>query len=251
MCIRERECISSQPVVFLCTHQHLKVEHDLEGLVTDKSVYLAYLPLAHIMEMCAEIAMFTLGAAVGFGTPQTLTDSGVKLKRPESIGDAPCLKPSFMVFAPAVLDKIYMAVMGRKDSFGLVPKTIFEWGLVSGERRHLQHQKVGANVFYNEAIFKKIQKLVGGKLKGIISGSAPLSPEIQKLHGGVSICCCHHTVLWRRPRQEDTFYDAVRIRSDEPTGDDCHTSAPFAMNTLGMQEHVRLLQKQSHRSVEV
>jgi len=155
------------------------VEHDLEGLVTDKSVYLAYLPLAHIMEMCAEIAMFTLGAAVGFGTPQTLTDSGVKLKRPESIGDAPCLRPSFMVFAPAVLDKIYMAAMGRKDSLGLVPKTFFEWGLVSGER-HLQHQKVGANVFYNEAVFKKIQKLVGGKLKGIISGSAPLSPEIQK-----------------------------------------------------------------------
>eukprot|EP00971_Amphidinium_carterae_P063167 1250080-Amphidinium_carterae.1 len=29
--------------------------------------------------------------------------------RPESIGDAPCLQPTFMVFAPAVLDKVYQS----------------------------------------------------------------------------------------------------------------------------------------------
>ena len=31
---------------------------------------------------------------------------GVKLKRPESDGDAKVLKPTVMVFAPAVLDKV-------------------------------------------------------------------------------------------------------------------------------------------------
>jgi len=155
------------------------VEHDLQGLVTSDSVYLAYLPLAHIMELCAEIAMHTLGASVGFGTPHTLTDSGVKLKRPESIGDAACLKPTFMVFAPAVLDKIYAAVQGKRDTLGGVGRTLFDWGLLSGERR-FKRKVSGANWFYNRVVFKKVQEMVGGRLEAIVTGSAPLSPEVQK-----------------------------------------------------------------------
>merc|ERR1712151_149937 len=90
------------------------VEHALKGAVTCEDVYLSYLPLAHIMEMAAEVAFMAMGAALGFGSPHTLTDNAVKLKRPESVGDAPLLGPTFMVFAPAVLDKIYGAINARK-----------------------------------------------------------------------------------------------------------------------------------------
>jgi long-subunit acyl-CoA synthetase (AMP-forming) len=155
------------------------VEHMVKGLVTCEDVYQCYLPLAHIMEMVAEVCFMAMGAALGFGSPHTLTDTGIKLKRPESNGDAPTLQPSFMVFAPAVLDKVYQSVQSKRQDMGGFKQTLFQWGLNSGER-HFNNGSVGSNWFFNSVVFSKVQGLVGGKLKAMITGSAPLSPDIQK-----------------------------------------------------------------------
>jgi len=155
------------------------VEHSLRGAATPDDIYLCYLPLAHIMEMAAEVCFMALGLSLGFGSPHTLTDTGVKLKRPESIGDSVCLQPTFMVFAPAVLDKVYQAVQAKRSNLGTIGKTLFQWGLDSGER-HFNSGRVGSNRFFNRFVFEKVQALVGGRLKCMITGSAPLSPEIQK-----------------------------------------------------------------------
>jgi long-subunit acyl-CoA synthetase (AMP-forming) len=156
------------------------IEHHLNGAVTCEDVYMCYLPLAHIMEMVAEVAFLSLGCALGFGSPHTLTDNSVKLKRPESRGDAPLLAPTFMIFAPAVLDKVYQAVQAKRNELGGVKSALFRWGLNSGER-HFNRGTIGANRLLNGIVFKRLQKqMLGGKLKMIITGSAPLSPEIQK-----------------------------------------------------------------------
>ena len=59
--------------------------------------YCAYLPLAHIMEMIVETGLYALGARVGFGSPHTLTPTGVKLKFGTCEGDAAALGPTMMV----------------------------------------------------------------------------------------------------------------------------------------------------------
>jgi long-subunit acyl-CoA synthetase (AMP-forming) len=155
------------------------VEHAMDGAVTNEDVYLCYLPLAHIMEMAAEICFLSFGVQLGYGSPHTLTDTGVKLKRPESIGDAPCLQPTVMVFAPAVLDKVYQAVQAKRQGLGGFGKWAFGRGLHTGERR-FDNGKVGAAWLYNKIVFSKVQALVGGRIKCMITGSAPLSPDIQK-----------------------------------------------------------------------
>ena len=43
------------------------------------SVYLAYLPLAHIMELAVELSMFATGCKVGFGSPGTLASTSIKM----------------------------------------------------------------------------------------------------------------------------------------------------------------------------
>mmetsp|Transcript_79821 Transcript_79821/g.191526 ORF Transcript_79821/g.191526 Transcript_79821/m.191526 type:complete len:697 (+) Transcript_79821:73-2163(+) len=155
------------------------VEHYFTGKFGPGDVYLAYLPLAHIFEMAAQVCMMSMGLAIGYGTPHTLTDNGVKLKRPESSGDAPVLQPTIMVFAPAVLDKVYQAVTAKRNGLGYVGQTLFDWGLSSGYR-HFERGQVGANFVLDALVFKKVQNLMGGRLKGIATGSAPLSPDIQK-----------------------------------------------------------------------
>jgi long-chain acyl-CoA synthetase len=41
------------------------------GGLTDKDVHLGFLPLAHILELSAEISFLTIGGKVGYGTPRT------------------------------------------------------------------------------------------------------------------------------------------------------------------------------------
>ena len=75
------------PMGVVLTHANIvavigAVEHFVKGLVTCEDIYMSYLPLAHIMEMAAEDCFITMGCALGFGSPYTLTDNGVKLKGP-------------------------------------------------------------------------------------------------------------------------------------------------------------------------
>jgi len=143
---------------------------------TSSDVYVAYLPLAHIMEMTIEFWLFSVGASMGYGSPHTLTDTGVKLAK-GCRGDAPLLKPTAMLFAPAVLDKVYAAVQ-RKANSSKVAKLLFGSALAEGEKR-FDHGLVGAGAFWDAVVMKKIQGLIGGKVTYMASGSAPLSPSVQ------------------------------------------------------------------------
>ncbi len=153
---------------------------------SDQEVFLAYLPLAHIMEMAAELMCYFIGMQVGYGSPHTLTPTGVKVYQGDkdkgiagSLGDAQCLKPTLMVFAPAVLDKVYIGLNQKMAAASPVVQALFKWGLAAGESRFDQGL-IGSSWFYNKIVFKKVQALLGGKLKACITGSAPLSPSIQK-----------------------------------------------------------------------
>jgi len=45
------------------------------------TVYLAYLPLAHIMELAVEVTCFAVGCRVGYGSPGTITPTALKMKQ--------------------------------------------------------------------------------------------------------------------------------------------------------------------------
>lgn len=145
-------------------------------------IYLAYLPLAHIMEMAAELNAYKIGMQVGYGSPHTLTPTGVKIAQgttPAVMGDAACLKPTLMVFAPAVLDKVYVGLNMKMKAASPVVQKLFAWGLAAGEKRYEQGL-IGSTPLYNKVVFSKVQALLGGNLKACVTGSAPLSPGIQK-----------------------------------------------------------------------
>lgn len=150
-------------------------------------VFLAYLPLAHIFELFVEVLCYASGAQLGYGSPHTLTPSGVKLKQlnPKQRGDAQVLGPTIMIFAPAVLDKVYVKV---KEKFRKgIKKWLFGKALRSGYKRYDQGL-IGASPFWNKILMSKVQKLLGGNLQVAITGSAPLSAEIQKFAQSVFNC---------------------------------------------------------------
>ncbi|GJN11744.1 hypothetical protein PR202_ga29959 [Eleusine coracana subsp. coracana] len=77
-----------------------------------EDVYLAYLPLAHVFELAAETVMLASGAAIGYGSAQTMTDTSNKIKKGTK-GDVSVLKPTLMISVPAILDRIRDAVFKK------------------------------------------------------------------------------------------------------------------------------------------
>jgi long-chain acyl-CoA synthetase len=72
-------------------------------------ICIGYLPLAHILEVCAELCIFAEGARIGYSSAQTLFDRAPKIK-PGTKGDCDALKPTLIAAVPAVLDRIFKAV---------------------------------------------------------------------------------------------------------------------------------------------
>jgi len=148
------------------------------------AVYLAYLPLAHIMELSVELACFAIGCKVGYGSPGTITPTAVKMLQtePPQIGDAELLAPTVFVAAPAVLDKVLMGVKAKFAATSPFIQGRIAAALESG-MYNFDNGGVGAHWSYligGQIAFKKAQKLLGGKVELMVTGSAPLGVEVQK-----------------------------------------------------------------------
>ena len=65
------------------------------------------------MELAVEVTCYAVGCRVGYGSPGTLTPKSLKMLEttPPQLGDAGLLGPTLFVAAPAVLDKVLIAVV--------------------------------------------------------------------------------------------------------------------------------------------
>nr|XP_053645469.1 long-chain-fatty-acid--CoA ligase 4-like [Cherax quadricarinatus] len=96
--------------------------------IADDDVYLAYLPLAHILELMAESMMMMFGIRMGYSTPLTMTDRSSKIKR-GCLGDCSVLKPTMMASVPLILDRIYKGILEKVASQGTWLTKLFNFGL--------------------------------------------------------------------------------------------------------------------------
>ncbi|KAL1518661.1 hypothetical protein AB1Y20_002949 [Prymnesium parvum] len=150
-------------------------------LLRQDTVYLAYLPLAHIMELAVEVTHFAIGAKVGYGNPGTLAPTSPKMlqTKPPQIGDAQMLEPTVFVAAPAVLDRLLIAIKAKFAATKPFVQRMIAAGIKSGEA-NFDQGGVGTKHCIAKLIFKKAQKLLGGRVEVMLTGSAPLGVEVQK-----------------------------------------------------------------------
>jgi len=159
-----------------------------KSYLTPKTVYLAYLPLAHIMELAVEVTCFSVGAKIGYGNPGTLTPNSLKMMTdPPQIGDAAMLAPTVFVAAPAVLDKVLIAIKAKFAATSNLVQGFVASGLASGAAK-FDRGGMGTNHLIAKIIFRKAQKLLGGCVELMLTGSAPLAPEVQKFVQTVFAC---------------------------------------------------------------
>ena len=133
--------------------------------------FLAYLPLAHILEYIVELALYFVGMTVGYGRVKTLTDASVR----HCLGDLREFRPSIMVGVPAVWETIRKGVLAKVNSSGSFKKTLFT-GALAVKKAHVP----GLSQVVDSVVLSQVKAQTGGRLRLALSGGAALSRETQE-----------------------------------------------------------------------
>ncbi|CAA0837055.1 Long chain acyl-CoA synthetase 8 [Striga hermonthica] len=155
--------------------------------IGSNDIYVAYLPLAHVFELAAETVMLTAGTAIGYGSALTLTDTSNKIKKGTK-GDASVLKPTLMAAVPAILDRVREGVLKKVEERGGMVKRLFNFAY---KRRlsAIEGSWFGAwgleSMLWDIIVFKKIRSVLGGDIRFMLCGGAPLSGDTQRF---INIC---------------------------------------------------------------
>jgi long-chain acyl-CoA synthetase len=100
--------------------------------------------------------------------------SGNVLKLTE---DMQALKPTFFPTVPRLLNRIYGKIKEKLDEATGLKGWLVQRGL-SSKIRYLKEGNHNSHFFYDKLIFGKTKALLGGNIKCIVSGSAPISGDV-------------------------------------------------------------------------
>ncbi|KAI8912663.1 hypothetical protein EDD86DRAFT_269213 [Gorgonomyces haynaldii] len=136
--------------------------------VSPNDIHISYLPLAHIFEQYLQIAMMVAGARIGFaqGDPKKL------------LSDVQELKPTMFVAVPRIFNRIYDRIHAAINEKGFIIRMLFKRALKTKaaymRRGYFTHR------FWDRIFFDKIKVLLGGQVRMLFSGAAPLASEIAR-----------------------------------------------------------------------
>lgn len=146
-------------------------------------VVMAFLPLAHVTELLAESACLLKGAPIGYSSPNTLIDSSTKIMK-GSKGDASILRPTVTTGVPLILDRITKGINDNVSKGSALQKAIYQFAY---EYKSKWVNRGYKTPLLDRLIFKKIALILGGNVRIIISGAAPLSAFTQEQ---IKLCLC-------------------------------------------------------------
>lgn len=129
-------------------------------------VMISFLPLAHMLERCCENALYMQGGSVGFylGDIRRLSD------------DMKALKPTMTPAVPRLLNRIYDKVQAEING-SCIKKMLFNMA-ISAKESEIKRGVVRNNSFWDMLVFRKVQEGMGGRLRLMLVGSAPLAENV-------------------------------------------------------------------------
>ncbi|MFG1950870.1 AMP-dependent synthetase/ligase [Micromonospora sp. NPDC048830] len=145
------------------------------GLLRDDDLQYLWLPLSH------SFGKTLLCGVTHVGLPTYVDGRVDKLVELLAV-----VRPTLLCGAPRIFEKVYnKAVTTAQDAGGAKAK-IFAWGVRTGKEKVALEQAGkplprGLRLRYalaEKLVFSKLQARLGGRIRVLVSGSAPLSPEI-------------------------------------------------------------------------
>ncbi|KAJ8768327.1 hypothetical protein K2173_021480 [Erythroxylum novogranatense] len=129
-------------------------------------VYISYLPLAHIYERANQVMTAYFGVAIGFyqGDNMKLMD------------DLVALRPTIFCSVPRLYNRIYAGITNAVKASGGLRERLFN-AAYNAKKQALQNGK-DPSPMWDRLVFNKIKERLGGRVRLIVSGASPLSPDV-------------------------------------------------------------------------
>ena len=125
--------------------------------------YLSFLPLAHIMETLIMAVLVSRGIPIGF-----YNGDAKKL-----IEDAQILHPTCMCGVPRIAQRIYDAINSNLKKMTTMIQRIFKKA-IDLKINDYKEKGILTNLFWDNIIFRNVRNVLGGRLRFMLLGSAPM-----------------------------------------------------------------------------
>ncbi|KAI9266741.1 hypothetical protein BDA99DRAFT_506557 [Phascolomyces articulosus] len=147
------------------------------GEYRDDDVSISYLPLAHIFGRLIDMVALQRGSRIGYFSGDVA----------QIVEDMQTLKPTIFASVPRLLNRVYSSV---------VQKTIEAPGVKGALARRAVATKLAnldaglgnTHPFWDRLIFNKVKQALGGRVRFVVSGSAPLGKDVMQFLR-IAFCC--------------------------------------------------------------
>lgn len=147
------------------------------GDLNRQDIYIAYLPLAHVLELMCELSFFINGVSIGYSSPFTLSDVSTAIKEGQK-GDLRVLRPTLMACVPTVLERLSKGVHDKLLKEKKLKRELIE---LASKKKLEKLKSEKSSTLLDKIIFSKINEAVfGGSLRAIISAGALLNKEVHE-----------------------------------------------------------------------
>lgn len=167
--------LSHENIVFtvFTTNKRLDLEKSDNRVVS-------YLPICHIFERTASYLNIYRSIEIYFA--ESIDTIGDTIRE---------VKPHYLAVVPRLLEKIFDKIVDKGTNLKGIKRVLFFWALRLGENYEAYHKN---NSFYyfklkiaQKLIFVKWKEALGGNLKFMISGSAPLQDKLIRVFTAAGI----------------------------------------------------------------
>ncbi len=177
------------PKGVMLTHNNIasNVQYSLDRLPFEDTRFrgervLSYLPLSHVFERMIDYMYVAMGCEIYFiETIDEIKD------------DFLYVKPFFFATVPRLLEKVQTGVKVRGQEFSGLKKNLYYWAIYRTEEYDPENPPKGIDAIKHKIadklIYSKIRELFGGKLAGVVSGGAALSPDVFRFMNAIGIIC--------------------------------------------------------------
>jgi long-chain acyl-CoA synthetase len=154
------------------------------GIAREGDVDFFFLPLAHSFARLIEYYGIAAGTVTAFARGiDTLAE------------DMAAARPHLVPAVPRIYEKLYGRVQAAREAGGTVKRMLFDWAVNVGRARTASQQAcrpVPTLVALQDAlahrlVFARIHRLLGGNIRYMTSGGAPLSREIAEFFFAVGL----------------------------------------------------------------
>ncbi|KAF9170024.1 hypothetical protein BGX21_001062 [Mortierella sp. AD011] len=145
---------------------HLMAKHQKFFIPSNADTHISYLPLAHVFERLCQATMISGAARIGYYQGDTL----------KLLDDVAILQPTIFVSVPRLFNRIYDKVLAGVKAKGGIAAFLFNRAYAT-KKSNLRNG-VLQHPLWDRLVFGTIRARLGGKVKHIVSGSAPISPDV-------------------------------------------------------------------------